>query len=376
MEKLRWLEIENYRGIKQVKLKEFGDLNIIIGKNNTGKSTILESIYLNITSQNLDLVGNYPLIFIFKRRGASLSIPFPRGNLDAEDLFHYLSYIFYNESFEKSIKFVSNLGKYQLDVIKDDFPNNIIKFVVDYISRRRFPKVDIGEILYVVVDNFQRPLIVAFEGIRKNDIEYYIKFIFHYPHYIKKQKRKNIILIDTHWLFHYYKFDEPPVKAALMRLERYSRLDKQKLTEFLSEQLGHRVSAVESRLFDIYIITKNNKYIPFSLLGDGTKTFLIYFYTLSLENSYILFEEPENHLHPKLMKHCIDLMVESASKNQIFITTHNIEVLQMILKKAKEANINLKVYSINAVKNGIPEYETYNLNEAYTAVNKIGVDLR
>ena len=58
---------------------------------------------------------------------------------------------------------------------------------------------------------------------------------------------------------------------------------------------------VEARLFDIYVVTEDDRFIPFSLLGDGTKISLVYFYTLSMKNSYILFEEPENHLHPKLM---------------------------------------------------------------------------
>lgn len=77
MEKLRWLEIENYRGIRAAKLENFGDFNVIVGKNNTGKSTILESIYLNITAQDLDLISNDPILLIFRRRGVSLHVPLP-----------------------------------------------------------------------------------------------------------------------------------------------------------------------------------------------------------------------------------------------------------------------------------------------------------
>ena len=47
MDKLQWLEIQNFRGIKHVKIEDFTDL-VFIGKNNTGKSTILEGIYLNL----------------------------------------------------------------------------------------------------------------------------------------------------------------------------------------------------------------------------------------------------------------------------------------------------------------------------------------
>ena len=37
MEKLQWVEIKNFRGIKEVKLENFTDINVFIGKNNTGK---------------------------------------------------------------------------------------------------------------------------------------------------------------------------------------------------------------------------------------------------------------------------------------------------------------------------------------------------
>ena len=36
MKKIQWLEIEYYRGIKWANLEAFGDINIIVGKNNTG----------------------------------------------------------------------------------------------------------------------------------------------------------------------------------------------------------------------------------------------------------------------------------------------------------------------------------------------------
>ena len=70
--KIGWLEIENFRGIKYLKLDSLGDVNIFIGKNNTGKSTILESIYLNVTWREkvrLDFLEEKPWELIRKKRG-------------------------------------------------------------------------------------------------------------------------------------------------------------------------------------------------------------------------------------------------------------------------------------------------------------------
>lgn len=55
MQKLKWIEIQNFRGFKLAKLTNLGDINIFIGKNNTGKSAILESIYLISTGLRFKL---------------------------------------------------------------------------------------------------------------------------------------------------------------------------------------------------------------------------------------------------------------------------------------------------------------------------------
>jgi AAA15 family ATPase/GTPase len=162
----------------------------------------------------------------------------------------------------------------------------------------------------------------------------------------------------------------------LLRLERHAKVNKDDLIESLSQQLGIEIEDITPRISDIFIETADGKFIPFSLLGDGTKVYLTYYYALSLQNSYILLEEPENHLHPSLMDRCIELMVESSKNNQIFITTHNIEFLQKILKTATERGANLKVFAFRDLIDGIPEIDVYDLEEADSALNKIGVDLR
>ena len=57
---IKRLEIENFRGISKGKIEGFSQLNIFIGKNNSGKSTILEA---------LAIVLNYEMLqHIVKRR--------------------------------------------------------------------------------------------------------------------------------------------------------------------------------------------------------------------------------------------------------------------------------------------------------------------
>ncbi|WP_221389659.1 AAA family ATPase [Dyadobacter sp. NIV53] len=43
---LNSIRIQNYRNLKDLSIEKFGRVNLIIGKNNTGKTSLLEAIYL------------------------------------------------------------------------------------------------------------------------------------------------------------------------------------------------------------------------------------------------------------------------------------------------------------------------------------------
>jgi AAA15 family ATPase/GTPase len=49
---LKSLKIENFRCFKSFELQQLGRINLLVGANNSGKSSILEAIYL-LTSPNL-----------------------------------------------------------------------------------------------------------------------------------------------------------------------------------------------------------------------------------------------------------------------------------------------------------------------------------
>jgi AAA15 family ATPase/GTPase len=42
MSNIKNINIKNYRGLKNLELKDFKDINLFIGENNTGKTSILE----------------------------------------------------------------------------------------------------------------------------------------------------------------------------------------------------------------------------------------------------------------------------------------------------------------------------------------------
>ncbi|NEQ98788.1 MAG: AAA family ATPase [Cyanothece sp. SIO2G6] len=61
---LKSLSIENFRCFKKFDLNPLGRVNLLVGKNNCGKTSILEAIHILCSSQNPD-----PLKNIMIRRG-------------------------------------------------------------------------------------------------------------------------------------------------------------------------------------------------------------------------------------------------------------------------------------------------------------------
>ncbi|ADX84909.1 hypothetical protein SiRe_0834 [Sulfolobus islandicus REY15A] len=64
------LEIQNFRGIKYCKLEDLSQVNILVGRNNSGKSTILEAIYfISSLGENYDEIRKIQKIdYLIRRR--------------------------------------------------------------------------------------------------------------------------------------------------------------------------------------------------------------------------------------------------------------------------------------------------------------------
>ena len=55
MDGFKSIEIKNFRGIDHLKVDDFSRVNVFLGQNNSGKSTVLEAIALALGMSNLVL---------------------------------------------------------------------------------------------------------------------------------------------------------------------------------------------------------------------------------------------------------------------------------------------------------------------------------
>ena len=108
MSTLQKIEINNFRGFSHLDIDGLNQINLFIGKNNSGKSSILEAIFLLIGMSNPALPDN-----INKIRGLNI-----KNAEDFKYIFHKLEFRnspeftgFFSETDERSLKITPLLKK-------------------------------------------------------------------------------------------------------------------------------------------------------------------------------------------------------------------------------------------------------------------------
>lgn len=72
-------------------------------------------------------------------------------------------------------------------------------------------------------------------------------------------------------------------------------------------------------------------YIPLNMMGDGTVNIIGLLADLALANRHVfLIEEPENEIHPRALSALLDLIARKSDDNQFFVTTHSDFVLRKL----------------------------------------------
>ncbi len=327
--------IRGFRGIETIENKVIDALkgiNIFVGRNNSGKSTIIEALYLVSTLDRLDVLGRIPLEYIVKRR-----------------------------------------GWYGLDTIKDLIHRKHGKALIE---------ATIGNTRVVVIMTKPETSLMTV-NIAKGGITTSYKIGFKNNGTVtiytgSKESRSNTMFIDWN-IVRKYGFPE-------------------KIYSFLIEYGGKEA---ENRLLNIFktmysdleefkVLPKDNKWvltavltkysIPFYLLGDGARSAFIYIALLSsVERGIILAEEPEIHQHLGSMEFIAEALVKSYIDhgNQVFITTHSLELIDLILRKAKKYHVGdeISIYRVS-LKNGKLKYRFYSYEEALKARVELELDLR
>jgi predicted ATP-binding protein involved in virulence len=332
---------------------EGSGLTILVGENGVGKTSILEAMALPLISYRTDSlelndfcnIGNNVEIEIEADANFSVKRTI-RGNFEA-----------------KGFKFTAKLRE-----------QNSSKFIVGTaVNDTLFVPAD-GVSIDAGSPDLRTAVGNPFVGARFNDNEYL---------YIDKTRTKNLesgmfsasrfdrILDNFNFQYLQTNNNEPlAVHQTISDLIDADSISNELLSEAFAdfkEKTGYDVSlnflddALPFKKAFLGFTDLERKQIPISKLGSGYQMFLslICQQKLSLQSGkklILLIDEIELHLHPKLQKELVNILLEFSKTSQIILTTHSPELLKD-LQKNKQHKINVLVRNDDGITvNPIQEY--------------------
>lgn len=349
---IKRMEINNFRCLIDFKIDFEEDLTLIIGENDSGKTTVIDAIRVIFDNKDIEPedfhygeteiqflidVGNYSYIIKYNLMPTNIINKSIKVQLSHLQLKEYLS-IIDTETFEETDNNFSKL-KRLANLVNISFRSNT-RF--DTLKQNIISRID--ELLQdndpVEVDSKLPDLkIYILDGKHMEDISLFVNERFF------KDKRKDIWdeKINDEQTIEDYINSTLEEYAVTIEDNINSSNIKNKLQEFLPELSEVRVEP-EFQKKDLIINTavkmmENEQEISVAKKGDGTKRRI----TLALldiddntperEGIYI-FDEADTHLHVKAQRDLIYKLNEISDDNQVIITSHSPFLIDSI--KAKQ----------------------------------------
>jgi predicted ATPase len=372
------LNITNYRNLKDLTINSLSRVNLITGKNNTGKSTLLEAIAIYATRGDSNLIcqlleergenykpksSNTNLTDVNTRSFSSL---FTDRNIgfDVADaiLIGNVEGTFFGKelSAEKtvSLRFVKYVDKTELDSDGNSVSKRIIapdgaeKQTGDY--RVGF-EIKVGDVSSLLPLDEENPYKSVF---RKTNNDSNIQFI----------RTRNIDRGVNGNLFD---------KITLTKKEEY-------VVEALKiiEPLTKRIAFVEENSGERDAVIKLSgveRVLPLRGMGDGINRVLTIILALvNADNGFLLVDEFENGLHYTVQEQLWSIIFKLSKKLnvQVFVTTHSEDCIKGFEKVLNSLNSSWKGQLIRLDnKNGKIEQVEFSADELSIA-NDLNIEIR
>ena len=310
------LEINEYKGLIDFKLDNLSQINIISGKNNVGKTMLLEAISVSKNITDLRLFKKN-MEFIYLRR-----------ELNYDDIYEKLKKISLNIKSSENNVIIKAKSSYELE---EDEAQLLKKQYYDPTTKEfltMYHNDELKDIISLTKEN--EVSIVTFQTL----------FI-------------NSSLPNNYYLTQLYKSIQDSDMQSKF-LEYLQIIDKNisGIEPYATHIVAQDGNSIQS--FALRVTLENPKHsLLSSELGEGTNRFIEILCTLlSNKNGTVLIDEIENGIHYTKLYDIWKAIIEIVQKEkiQLFVTTHDKESIEALIKASQDMDYN-KVTSIKLFRN-------------------------
>jgi len=327
---LKSLEIQNFKGIKKGKIDDLAQVNILVGRNNSGKSTILDALIL-VRSAIIgrDYLDRSGIDQIFRRRVDQGS------NKPSYDELWYGMVTGDPLRFEVAFDAGAVLREEWLSTGNANVPNGTIELFRSSKDGPIHRWASRGE------DNQARDYLNTgrwqeIKSLTDDQVATYLALV----HILEP----NLIHRSFNEGFWY-------------ELAR-DRKDK-KVIEMLNDIYHTEIEGLSFSLFPPpqrrLVAALPETSLAVDWLGDGFRYAVnILSFGVVLQGTALLVEELETHQHPESLRKLVETLFELAKQQnlQLFLTTHSMELITYSLDAAEEKEIDLKLHHLRLDQEG------------------------
>lgn len=357
------IRINSYRNLEGVKLENLGMMNVIVGENNTGKTSLLECINLikdeNVLKNILDGIKwrEYRNVYL--------------GQVKR-------NYQMYHEVMN-SFDLRQGANKY----LSVDFETDFGEFSVGMKGTEFEDFVDLDNVSKRINDDYLDENNRTYNGLDGicwyNEIETNVEFTELKPYRRRMTKVGVSTPIEYISPITYY-LDS----GSYNNLNHVIKAGKKDLLLNLLQSFDANISDVniimEEHKPKVYLTNDELGMMPLALFGDGVKKALtVASAIICNQHGIVLIDEIETGIHKVALVEFLHWIMEMGKKcdTQIFATTHSIEAIDALLANVEKTTDNGEIVSfrLETDKSHVM-VKRFSQNKLMTVRNELGYDIR
>lgn len=345
--RVKSIQISNYKNIEYVELKDIPDFIVLTGPNGVGKSSILEAI--SYWKETLATYGPYehgPSFFTTEIKSNIVSNNRDESQIiiDIEFAEDEIKFLKEKENIDCPKNFKSFLNVKKGGDQLTHTSNNYLTTLLRKYDRTTNPELGIFNYIRA-----ERPLNTKIHSSLDN------------KNY-KEEKDIRFAPIEVRY---------PYIKKKIINLIKDQDYQSKKLLEKIKnvfdDLMYKKTLEINNNGFEDLMIKSPQGLIKVDQLSSGEKSI---FFTLSEliiiqpNNSIILFDEPDSHLHEEIQKKLIYNLSNLGKNNQIWISTHS----TAIMNSTNYNSLFRMRYPSNNVNQILPIFTSKDKLEAFKSV--------